>query len=105
MCKRSGQQRFNISAATPKNLCRTGRKQPLRLTLHSSAAGTLTVRLISPKGRAVRTAVKHIARAGGKVSISFTTRTLTRGRYLLLRQLVSDDGTPGAILTSSVTVR
>ena len=91
-----------LSGALP---ARASRKKPLRLTLHSSAAGTLTVRLISPRGRAVRTAVKHIARAGGKVSISFTTRTLTRGRYLLLRQLVSDDGTPGAILMSSVTVR
>lgn len=81
------------------------RSKPLRLTLRSSAAGTLTVRLISPRGRAVRTAVKRIAKARGKVSISFATKTLRPGRYLLLRQIVSDDGTPGAILTSSITIR
>lgn len=91
-----------LSGTIPASASRT---KPLRLTLRSSAAGTLTVRLISPRGRAVRTAVKRIAKAGGKVSISFATKTLRPGRYLLLRQLVSDDGTPGAILTRSVTIR
>ena len=97
------------SAGAPKlsgtNVSSASRAKPLRLTMHSSAAGTLTVRLISPRGRAVRTAVKRIAKARGKVSISFATKTLRPGRYLLLRQIVSDDGTPGAILTSSVTIR
>ena len=91
-----------LSGTIPASASRT---KPLRLTLRSSAAGTLTVRLISPRGRAVRTAVKRIAKAGGKVSVSFATKTLRPGRYLLLRQLVSDDGTPGAILTRSVTIR
>ena len=81
------------------------RARPLKLTLGASAPGTLTVRLVSPRGRTLRTAVKRIARAGGTVKISFVTRSLPKGRYLLLRQVVSDGGTPGAIVTSSLVIR
>ena len=91
-----------VSGAVPLSAVR---EKGVRFTLRASAAGSLTVRLVNGRGRVVRTAVKRAAKAGGKVSFAIAARRLSRGRYVLVRQLVSDDGTPGAIATSGLLLR
>jgi PKD domain len=81
------------------------RGKPLKFTLSTSVAGTLSVQMLGPTGKVVRKATKRTTAANGRAAISIKTKGLKRGRYILVRQLVGADGEAGPVLIGSVRVK
>jgi PKD domain-containing protein len=81
------------------------RGRPARARITAGAPGYLSVQLVGASGQVLQRKVLHFARRGSKATLSLSTGTLARGRYLTVWHFTSLDGWAGPVVTRKLRVR